>query len=473
MNDIMKYDPNEVQKSVDAYSEGLKKALRYLGLPAEGVLVEVDERAKVIRNLPDVVAYLTPLQCHGAMYISKFVAACGAGLFDAALNFLWDETIVNLRKKVAVFDLEYFFDSVITDPDRRANLKSEEDLKKLDDWELIRGCRLTGILSDIGFQHLDYIRNMRNWASAAHPNQYELSGLQVIGWLETCVRYVIAKEPEGPVLVVHKLLYNLRTQKLSAPDISSIKANIDLLPPDLVLSLLRSIFGMFTDPTLPADIKQNIRLIAPAVWKAATDENRYEIGFKYSIFSANADIPRKNLAHEFLEIVGGLSFLRPEELAIILNENLDNLSAAHFGFNNFYTEPPHAKILVQYVPKSGVIPTAVLQKYVKTLVLCKIGNGYGISFAAQNYYDLLIDRFQDQQIFVFTKLLFDSDVSSRFQFPKCGEELRHIANKLRSRTSNLNLQTLLDLIAAKTDYELSDIQNDKEFKSLLEATKIS
>ena len=473
MKDIMKYDPKEVQKNVDTYSEGLKKALIHLGLPVEGVLVEVDEREKVFRNLEDVVEFLTQDQRDEAMYISKFVAACGAGLFDAALNFLWDETIVNLRKKVAIFDLQYFFDSIITDPDRRADYRSEEDLKKLDDWVLIRGCRSTGILSDIGFQHLDYIRNMRNWASAAHPNQHELSGLQVIGWLETCVRYVLAKEPEGQVLVVQRLLYNLRTQRLSASDISSIKPNIEVLPSDLVLSLLRSVFGMFTDPDLPAEIKQNIRLIAPAVWEAVMDETKYEIGFKYSVYSANADIARKNLAYEFLEMVGGLSFLRPEELAIKLNENLDNLLAAHFGFDNFYTEPPHAKLLVQYVPESGVIPAAVLQKYVKTLILCRIGNGYGVSRAAKDYYDSLIDRFQDQQIFVFVKMVFDGDVSSRIQFSVCAEGFRRIADELESRTSNINLRTLLVLIVAKTDYELSDIQNDRAFKSVLEATRIT
>ena len=42
------------------------------------------------------------------LYISKFIAACGAGLFDAAINFLWNETVVNLRNKVIRFDMDYF-----------------------------------------------------------------------------------------------------------------------------------------------------------------------------------------------------------------------------------------------------------------------------------------------------------------------------------------------------------------------------
>ena len=471
MTDIVKFNSHELQPHIDGYAEGLIRYLTYLGLPAESVLVKTDERAKVIRNLPDVVADLTSEQRDRAMYISKFVAACGAGLFDAALNFLWNETIVNLRKKVARFDLEYFFDSVITDSNRRAKFRSESDLENLDDWNLIRGCRTTGILSDIGFKHLDYIRDMRNWASAAHPNQNQLSGLQVISWLETCIREVLAKEPEGPVLEVQRLIVNLRNQQLSSSDRPSIEGNVKLLPPDLILSLLRSIFGMFTDPALAANTKQNIRVIAPAVWHVATDEDRYEIGLKYTIFSANAEITRKNLAHEFLGLVGGLSFLPTDQLAIELNEKIDNLAAAHFGFDNFYTEPPHAKILAQYVPDSGVIQDAVLQKYVKTLVLCRIGNGHGVSWAAKEYYDSLINRFQDQHGFAFVKLVFDSDVASRFQFDYCGGVFRRIARDLRSRTSNVHLQSLLIMIVAKSVQQLSDLGTDTRFKRAVEAAK--
>ena len=39
---------------------------------------------------------------------------------------------------------------------------------------------------------LDNIKFMRNWASAAHPNQIELTGLQLISWLETCIKEVIS-----------------------------------------------------------------------------------------------------------------------------------------------------------------------------------------------------------------------------------------------------------------------------------------
>lgn len=36
------------------------------------------------------------------------IAAAAVGLFDASLNYLWDETVSELRRRVAGFDLSYF-----------------------------------------------------------------------------------------------------------------------------------------------------------------------------------------------------------------------------------------------------------------------------------------------------------------------------------------------------------------------------
>ncbi|HDR3903004.1 TPA: hypothetical protein QCO88_005690 [Bacillus cereus] len=148
----------DITTTVGDFSSGLTDYLVHLGLPCESILVDPDERTVVINNLPNIVTRLNDQQKTEAMYISKFIAACGAGLFDAAINFLWNETVVNLRNKVIRFDMDYFLSTVVTDPKRRKNFKTEEDLVKLDDWELVKGCKDTGIITQIGFKHLDYIR---------------------------------------------------------------------------------------------------------------------------------------------------------------------------------------------------------------------------------------------------------------------------------------------------------------------------
>jgi hypothetical protein len=165
--------------AVDRFSEGFRSYLTGLGLPVDGVLVAADERAKVLANAPDLVALLDVSQLAEAMYVSKFIAACGAGLFDAALNFVWDEVVVRLRDRVARFDLGYFYDTAVPQQERQ-DYQTEEDLRSLSDAALIKGALKCGMLTDIGYRHLDYIREMRNWASAAHPNHAALTGFQLV-----------------------------------------------------------------------------------------------------------------------------------------------------------------------------------------------------------------------------------------------------------------------------------------------------
>lgn len=201
-------------------------------------------------------------------------------------------------------------------------INGEDDLTKLDEWELVRGCHLTGILSDIGFKHLDYIRDMRNWASAAHPNQNDLTGFQLISWLETCIKEVIGKEPEGPVIEVKRFLGCIRNNNLSTIDAQPINAGIERLPSDLGTSLLRTLFGMYTAKGASIQLKSNIKLVCVKAWNISPDEVKYECGFKYATFASNAEIERRDTAREFLTLVSGLPFLPSDTLAVELSEKL-------------------------------------------------------------------------------------------------------------------------------------------------------
>ena len=467
---IIKQSENIANK-VDEYFTGLTGYLDSLGLPKQNVLVPVSERRKVIVNLPDILDLLNPTTKGNSFYISKFIAACGAGLFDAALNFVWDETIKSLRNKVAMFDLEYFYNSVVTDPEFRKKFRTAEDLEKLEDWDLIRGCRLTGILSDIGYRHLDYIRNMRNWASAAHPNQNELTGLQVLSWLETCIKEVIGKEPSAPAMAVRIFLQNIRDHELNPGDIGQIIACIESLPTDLSISLLRTIFGMYVDPQIATRTKNNIKLISSVVWSRAPIETRQEIGIKYSTYSANADIPRHDTAKEFLVMVNGLSYLPVDSLSVELSEKIANLFDAHMGFNNFHNEYSHAKALSVYIPDNGIIPEAVRSSYVKTITMCTIGNGYGVSNMAYPIYEALIAKFQDQELWVFVNLVCDREFSSRLQFNDCSKRYHQLVTQFVAKTHNQKIIDTLSYLVKCTVEQLPNIGKSTEMKRLLNIVK--
>ena len=457
---------NEIAPAVETFGAELETFLDIVGLPKDGILVPYERRRPVFQNLPTVLESLTDEQRLAAVYVSKFVAACAVGLFDAGLNYLWNETIRNLRQKVARFDLSYFFDSVVSDANRRSKLRTEADLEKLDDWELIRGCHTTGIISENGFRHLDYIRNMRNHASAAHPNQNEITGLQISSWLETCIVEVLAREPSGPVIEVRKLLHSLRTEQLSEADVPQIEAALPSLPEDLSTSLLRALLGMYTDKDIDSQIRDNIRLVAKMVWEVASVEARRQAGIQQATLAANGEVSRSNLAREFIEIVDGLEFLPDSTLATEISTALDNLEVAHNGWHNFYAEPAPARMLHHLIPGNGDVPRAVLTKYVKTLTLCSIGNGYGVSWAAEEHYQDLISRFSDNQIYAFINLVRDPEVASRLQFRGCARRYQALAAQLKDRAIRPRLKEVLTFIEGFNQDQLHGVSSNGDFNRL-------
>jgi hypothetical protein len=205
----------EVLSVIEQSDNMYLSVLSALGLPTNGVLSSIKERRSAIRNLPDIIDGLRYL--NEAYYLSKFLVAVSTGLFDAALNYLWDETIKQLRIRVLSGDINYFYDVVIPDI-KRKDFSSPEDMLKLDDATLIDGASKIGLISQIGFKHLDYIRYMRNWASAAHPNQAELTGLNLVSWLETCIKEVIATPVSNIQIRINQLLRNIKTQSIDFSD---------------------------------------------------------------------------------------------------------------------------------------------------------------------------------------------------------------------------------------------------------------
>jgi len=465
--EIIPAPSQEIARHVDQFSMGLTRYLANTGLPTQDVLVNVQERATVLTQLPSVAGELPEPQRHEAMYVSKFVAACGAGLFDAALNYLWDETIRDLRRKVARFDLAYFYDAVITDTKRRSKFHTEDDLKDIQDWELIRGCRDTGLITDIGYRHLDYIRDMRNHASAAHPNQNDISGLQLLSWLQVCIREVLSKEPSGAVIEVRRLLRSLREEVFSPANVAPVAQAVQVLPAELSVSLLRNVFGMFCDTQLDTQVRANIQLIAPALWAVVDDPCRHDIGFRHASYSANAEVNKATLAHQFLQIVDGLAYLSEDVRALELNGLINALQTAHNGFDNFYTEGPIAESIRRYVPANGQIPESVKSNYVKILVMCRIGNGYGVSWAAKDVYDELIGKFQDNEIKTFCLLAMDPHVSSRLQATQCAEFYKELAQGFVARVSNNALKLVLDFIIGFRQELLSKMGSTSDFRKLM------
>jgi hypothetical protein len=437
-----------VAQQLEQYESVMLSEIARRGLPGEGVLVSIEERRRLLANLDDALERLLPEHRSRSLYLSKFVMAVGAGLFDAALNYLWDETISELRRRVVRYDLAYFYDLAVTAPDRRKRLQGEESLPQVDDSELIRASNLMGLVSDVGYRQLDLVRYMRNFASAAHPNQNELTGLQLVGFLETCIREVITLPESNVVAEVRKLLANLKSttmEKAEAAQIALFFANLPLSQAD---NLGQGLFGIYVDLTSSTLARNNVRLLWPALWPLLSEAVKQGFGARYGRFIANHDQQQAEFARELLDLVDAASYL-PEDVRVAhIDEALDALAAAHVAMNNFHTEPPLARRL-QALVGNGV-PQAVRAKFCRTVVDVFLGRASGISWAADVIYRELITSFSPPEARIALLSYYDVSVTSKLQWPQPTAKYEELLVLLEGKFTDRPSRELFEAVRAFT-----------------------
>lgn len=431
---------------LQSFEKGLMTFISQHNLPTKNVLVPVEERVRVFNNVEDVLDLLATEHKQESIYVSKFIAASASGLFDAALNYLWDETISELKKRVVRYDLDYFFDLAVSNPEKRKKLSNEEDLARLDDNELIRGASEMGLISDLGFKHLDYIRYMRNWASAAHPNQNQITGLQLIAWFETCIKEVIALPETNATAQIRTLLANMRNHALDAAGAQQVSAFFVDLTLDQSNSLMAGFFGIYTNESSLPLARDNVRLLAPMLWPFVGEPIKNNFGVKYGQFTANNDATRSKLAREFLDGVGAASYIPDTIRAAEIGTAIDELLVAHRGFNNFHLEPSFARLLDSLIGEKGNVPPAIAERYVEGLVEVFLTNGNGVAWSADPIYKKLISNFNATQALLAALSFRKIHISSKLQFTICKEKYRELIGVAKTKITSPQGLDILSII---------------------------
>lgn len=467
MNDL---EGNEIAKQeefapqLQTFEERFIKEIKKYGLPTNDIFVSINERQTVFYNIEKVLKEI-PKQKDNSIYLSKFLAAIASGLFDAALNYLWDETILAIRKRVVQYDVAYFYDNATTNEDKRKKLKGQEDIDKLDDSELITGARNIDLISELGLRHLDYIRYMRNWASAAHPNQNQLTGLQLLSWLETCIKEVIAI-PIIPTnaIEIKKLLKNIKTNALSDNDAKQIASFFSNLSNKEISNLASGFFGIFIDVNTLPQTRHNINCLLPYLWVKIDEETRQSFGVKYGKFVANNDEDKKNWSRQFLEIVDAISYIPVGLKAAEIDTAIQNLCDAHHNIGNFNSEPIFAKQLKNIVGQTGKTPKEVRHDYIIGLIEVFLTNGNGVAWNAEPIYIQLIQQFDQDESLIAILSFTNERIASKLQLSLCKQKYKELINLVRN---NISSPPIKELIKAIDDFAgpLDKMKNESHMKS--------
>lgn len=471
---VPKVDSTNVQTTLEQISIPLTEFVKYNKLPINDVLATNDEKNKLFMTFSSAIDSLPIEKRIKSEYLTKFVIACAVGLFDGALNYLWNEVMKSLREKIVDYDLMYFYSISEQINKNYKNLKTEEDLKFISDHDFLEIIRRIGLIDDIAFRSLDNINYLRNNASAAHPNVNELTGIKLSSLLEDAIKYAILSQPNHSMITIKKLFSNILKIEIPNDDFDVISDELIKLNEEPLNDFAKSIFGLYCDPKTESFVLKNIIEISKRIWNSLTETTKYIIGAKFGVYRVNGDTIQKDRVNNYLENVGGLNYKDTDSIASELIDLLNQLRSVHFGINNFYNEYSYARDIERLIPKTG-IPVSVKKLLVKIICLCYAGNGNGyyegVDESAVVIYKRLIEKFSNDEIKNFILLFSDSEFTVEFYKIKPDRRIRKLCEDLMNKTNNEDLKKGLQLIINYQKLNLDKLYLSSEYENLI--SKIS
>lgn len=444
--------------------------LNHLGLPTDNIIAEVNERQVIEQNLPGFIASLPDEVKRDARYLSKFVAGAAVGLFDASLNYVWNEVVLSLRQKAVVYGLDMFFDAAVGGS-RRELYSTEEDLSGIKDNTLINTCRKLELISDIVYTKLHHILTMRNDIGASHPNTYSINGFELMGWLQTCVKDVLNDKPSESAIQIKSFVDNLKVSA-SVLDDATIKsmerplADLSLQNTD---NLLTSIFGIYTAEKTGNVVRKNIALFAPHIWQKSSDNVKYKLGVMLDGYRNNLHEEKHKLGVEFFTFCDGNRYQSLESRIIALDGHADDLLEARYAWDNFYNEPPHMRKILTFLDTENDIPPERVSKIIKIVLICRIGKGIsynsGVSPSGKPLYDRFLSLLGDENIILALIAMHSNEVRVNLDNKYCQQHMVSVLNLFKENARSERIQEILDYLI-KNEKILHKIHNDKTYKEL-------
>lgn len=448
---------------------GFERYLSEFGLPVDNVIAPKNERKSIMQMLPSFLTNLDDNVKGDARYISKFIAASAIGLFDAALNYVWNEVVLNLRKKVIAYGINYFFDEAVGGT-LRDEYNDENDLPMIKDQVLLDTCKKLELIPDLVHIKLCYILTMRNDIGASHPNGYTINSYELLGWLKNCIDDVINIKISESALTIKSIIDNAKkyTDEISEEYIQNFENSIKDLSVNTVSNLLVSLFGIFVAPNTPQITQRNILKLGIITFKYSNEETKKELGKKLDAYRANLDNEKTTKGELFFEKCDGKKYFSTDAKVIKISLACERLENVHYAWDNYCNETQYAQEIMSYIKLNDDIPQIRLNAIIKVFLICRIGNDRyyyeGISESASKYYDAFFKLLDESQIKEVIKTLQTETFSYLLNGKYRPKHIRHIFQIMNSDLLSERMQEILKYLS---ENERTDIMfKTKEFKDM-------
>lgn len=358
-----------------------------LGIPREA-LASDEEIQYAWRDLPRELREI-PKTLRGEL-IARMCVAVSAGLFDGAMNYIWNAAILHLRDKIRTFGLAVVAQILQKDFE-------EKHLLEYQDSRLLELCLKLNIVDEDGFFFLDQCRDVRNNFSAAHPTLGKVNDREFTTFLNRCVRYALADSSSPKGVNIGAFISAVKGPRFNENQCAIWVQRLAETHSAQRQMLVTMVHGIYCDPNAPEQARLNSLDICNGLPEGLTASMRSELINNHSEYVAKGYEEKHAASLQFFEKLGLLNILNESEQHVVFSRAVERLWNVHNGMNNFYNEPAFAERLLE-LTLQGAVPETVQEEFVQTIGCCRVGNGYGVSNAAVSYYDQMVQNFSPREI---------------------------------------------------------------------------
>lgn len=305
------------------------------------------------------------------------------GDFSTAANLVWQRAVNILKRRILSLGEEFVADMVGTD--------DLEYARNLPTYRIIDLAYDLGFIDKAGKRKLFSANELYNYFANDEADEYEempQDEANII--IKNSIGYILYSKDDSYGLQFNDFREKLKSGKVSELFDDDIRM-FATCPYFYLKTSVRSLLKLFgeTEGIEYENVSANIGIIIPACWDRLKIEERRAFADAYTDYVNRNDYKRISTLNTVMLQVHGFDYVKENVRSRTYITAAQKLMDAHFGMNNFYTEPGFIKKLEDL---GTTIPVLALKECVTAILYVKLGNQYGFSWNAESVADRLLDR---------------------------------------------------------------------------------
>lgn len=376
--------------------------------------------------------------------------------YDMSAEYIWNRSMNFLRDKMSVYGNEFIADMLGYN-----NFSSVKDISEefiIDLSADIGYINQTARIKLKGISELLYHLQTRQ---AVEIESEELTKTDALNVIASCIDYVLGESSDSMFIPYVNMRTDLQSKLLGedSPLLSSLVNS----PYFYIRTITRTMINLASDeknPTLDVTL-QNTILVLKALWVRLDENERWFIGISYSQAVSAGNSQLTKAIRTVLNSTKGFDYVPESTKSDTYRKTARHLLAKHNEFNNFYSETEIANLLANM---GTSIPKAAIIECLTAVLICRLGNSYGISNGAQSHLDSILDTISNENwAYFLNELATNSELLYELAYVNRNNGVLQIWSQLILKYNLhrliLNEKPITDFIKASSKMEFSQARH--------------